>query len=78
MQSASPCESPCKHLGLCMLKHDCLKCATQCSDISATDILATDVSAQTFRPRIFRPQKVAKVDVSDITINFGFGMYSCI
>ena len=49
-----------------------------CSDISATDISAMDVSAWTFRPRTFRPQKKPKVDVSAITINFGFGMCACI
>ena len=27
----------------------------------------------TFRPRIFRPQKVPKVDILAITINFGLG-----
>ena len=54
-----------------------------CSDISATDILAYDVSAwtfrpRTFRPRTFRPRKMPKVDVSAITISFGFGVCACI
>ena len=49
-----------------------------CSDISATDISDTDVSAWTFRPPSFRPRKMSKVDVSAITINFGFGMCACI
>ena len=50
----------------------------RCSDISAMDISAKDVSARTFRPQTFRPRKMPKVDVSAKTINFGFGMCSCI
>ena len=33
---------------------------------------------RTFRPRTFRPRKKPKVNVSAITINFGFGMCACI
>ena len=49
-----------------------------CLDISATDISARDVLAWTFRPRTFRPRKMLKMDISAITINFGFGMCACI
>ena len=50
----------------------------RCSDISATDISFTDVSAWTFWPRKFWPRKMPKVDISAITINFGFGLCACI